>query len=346
MGFLVAGLNHKSALLDVRETITFSPSKVIEALKLLQTYPYIEECLILSTCNRVEIYIFTGDDNEGLNSLKSFLYTYHNLKCSIDQYLYSFRGSGAIQHIFRVVSSLDSMVIGENQIQYQVKRAYFNAKNYLTAGRNLSLIFQKALSVGKEVRSLTNIGKGVVSISSVAVELAKDKLNNLSGKNILIIGAGKIGELTAKSLAGKGIKSIFVANRTYKLALRLARKFGGKAIKFDQMSKALSEADIIISSTSAPHYILNYKDVIFAIEKRDSKPLFLIDLGVPRNIEQRIADIENIYLYNIDDLRKVSYLNLRERLKEAKIAEEIVKERAECFYNKVCQMCLYEYLPR
>lgn len=343
MTFLVLGINHKTAPLEIREKISFSPSKIFKALGLLSAYPSVEECLILSTCNRVELYAFAQSYEEGRKSLRSFLYDYHGLKEPWDQYLYAYQNQQAIGHIFRVVSSLDSMVIGENQILHQVKRAYAEAKESGAAGKNLSLIFQEALRIGKDVRASTSISKGVVSISSVAVELAKKKLKDLRRKNILIIGAGKIGELTAKSLTDKGIESIFVTNRTYIQAVSLAERFGGRAVKFDKLPEILKEADIVISSTSAPHYILKYRDIASLAEARNKRPLFIIDLGVPRNIEPSIADIEGVYLYNIDDLKRVSYLNLQQRLEEAKIVEGIVKAEAACFYNKICSTFLDNY---
>ena len=332
MNFLVVGLSHKTAPLEIREKVSFSSSKLLlKALGDLKLYPDIQECLILSTCNRVEIYLVTSSCQQASQRVRNFLGKYYQPDEPIDKYLYCYQDQTAIKHIFRVVSSLDSMIVGENQILHQVKQAYFKARDWGAAGKDLSLVFQKALGIGREIRAVTEIGRGVVSISSVAVELATKKLKDLRRKNILIIGAGKIGELTAKSLTDKGIESIFVANRTYAQAINLAERFGGRAVKFDKMPEVLKEADIIISSTAAPHYILRYKDVVSLIEERNNKPLFIIDLGVPRNVEQRITDIENVYLYNIDDLRKVSSSNLQGRLKEAKKAEEIVEEETRGF---------------
>jgi glutamyl-tRNA reductase len=331
MNFLVVGLSHKTAPLEIREKVSFSSSRLLKALECLKLCPDIEECLILSTCNRVEIYATTSSYQQASQSIRNFLGKYYQSQEPIDKYLYVYQNQAAIKHIFRVVSSLDSMIVGENQILHQVKQAYFKARDCGAAGKDLSLVFQKALNIGREIRALTEISRGVVSISSVAVELATKKLKDLHRKNILIIGAGKIGELTAKSLTDKGIKSIFVANRTYAQAISLAERFGGKAVKFDKLPEGLKEADIIISSTAAPHYILKYKDVVSLIEERNNKPLFIIDLGVPRNVEQRITDIDKVYLYNIDDLRKVSSNNLQERLKEAKKAEEIVEEETGWF---------------
>lgn len=332
MDFLVLGLNHKSAPLGIREKVSFRPSDIFNALKFLQGYPYIKECLILSTCNRVELYAITENKYEGLNFLKEFLYTYHELKKSIQEYLYFYENRQAIEHLFRVASSLDSMVVGENQILHQVKQAYLSAQNCGSMGKFLSLIFQEALEIGKRVRTETDISKGAVSISSAAVELMKKILKDLSGKKILIIGAGKIGELTTKALANRGIELVLVANRTYEKAVKLAQIFKGKAIRFNKLPQALVEVDIVISSLSAPHYILRKNDILSSMRKRSNHLLFIIDLGVPRNIEQSICEIENTLLYNIDDLKKISELNLEERLREARKAEEIVREKANKFY--------------
>lgn len=341
MNFLILGLNHKSAPLQIREKVSFRPADIFNGLRFLQGYPYIKESLILSTCNRVELYALSENKEEGLKSLKEFLYIYHELKrLSLDEYFYVYENQEAIRHLFRVVSSLDSMMVGENQILYQVKQAYLSAQNCGSTGKFLSSIFQETLRVGKRIRTETNISKGVVSISSAAVELAKKILKDLSGKKILIIGAGKIGELTTKALADRGIELILVANRTYEKAIKLAKVFQGKAIQFSEINKILCEVDIVISSTSAPHYILRKKDIIPIINKRKDKFLFLIDLGVPRNIEQSISEIDNVYLYNIDDLHKISETNLQERLKEAYKAEEIIIKETGSFYHKFRELAI------
>lgn len=335
MGFLVLGLNHNSAPLEVREKVAFSQSKIQASLRELIRYPFVEECLILSTCNRVEVYVISEDSQQALSSIRKFLTYHHNLKDWIAQYLYFYENQEAIRHLFRVVSSLDSMIVGENQIVSQVKQAYLDAVSAGTVDKQFHLIFQTALRVAKKVRTQTEIGKGAVSVSSAGVELAKKVLKGLEGKSILVIGAGKIGELTVRNLAQRGIRMVLVANRTYSRAVELARIFNGKAISFAQLPQALKEVDIVISSTSAPHCILRKKDVLPILRRRTCKPLFIIDLGVPRNVEQEISEIEGVYLYNIDDLEKISQLNRKERMKEALRAEEIVSREAEDFYARL-----------
>ncbi len=334
MNFLVLGLNHKSAPLEIREKVSFSASKTLDALESLKYCPYIEECLILSTCNRVELYAIS-ENKEAFGSLKNFLYDYHNLREPIDEYLYLYENQEAILHLFRVVSSLDSMMVGENQILAQVKQAYINAHSCGAGDRFISLLFQEALRIGKKVRTETNINKGAVSISSAAVELARSILGDLAGKKILIIGAGKVGELTVRNLTDRGIEMVLVANRTYYRAVQLAEVFNGRAIRYDEMFEALREVDIVISSTSAPHYILKKEDLISVMSARNGRAIFLIDLSLPRNIEEEICKIENVYLYNIDDLKKKGELNLAERLKEAQRAEQIVREDSQLFYHKL-----------
>lgn len=335
MEFSVLGISHNSAPLEIREKVSFTSSGISDALQSLRCYPSIEECLVLSTCNRVEIYSIAANNRKGFNSLKHFLYDFHNLNQSIDRHLYYYQNEQAIRHIFRVASSLDSMIVGENQILHQVKQAYLKAHDCGSIGRILPVLFQKALHTGKKVRAQTNIGKGAVSISSAAVELAKKILKDLNGKNILILGAGKMGELTAKNLANRGIQLILVANRTYDKAVKLAEVFRGKAVGFDQLPRALTEVDIVISSTSAPHSILRKENIALAIRERDGNPLFLIDVGVPRNIEENVSDLENVCLYNVDDFKRISEKNLQERLNEAYKAEEIVYEETNRFCAQI-----------
>lgn len=342
MKFIVLGANHKSASLETRERVSFSSCKILDAMRSLKEYPAIEECLVLSTCNRVELYALAEDSVAGFNSLKKFIYDYHDFKERIDSHFYFYEDHQAIKHIFRVAASLDSLIVGENQILHQVKKAYSKACDCGSVGKHLSVVFQKAFNVGKKVRAETEISKGAVSISSAAVELAKNILKDLGGKRILIIGAGKMGELTARTLADRGIEFILVANRTYQKALQLAEIFKGQPIHFSEIRQALAVVDIVISSTSAPHCILKSQDIASVVDRRGNRSLFIMDLGVPRNIDQSVSNIENVHLYNMDDLKKISDLNLQERLKEADMAEEIVGEAAAYFYNKVWEECLVE----
>lgn len=328
MNIQILGLNHKTAPIEIREKLVFSQESLAEALFLLKKYSSVEENLILSTCNRVEIYAVVKDALSGAEDIQDFICNFHRVRREdIRNHFYLFKDIEAIRHLFKVVSSLDSMILGETQIFGQVKDAYSKARQCNTAGRNLSSLFEEAIRAGKRVRTETQIGKGAVSISTAAIELAKKIFEDLAGKKVLIIGAGKIGELVVKNLYSRGIETVLVANRTFARAKELAEIFKGKAIGFEEIGRALEDkdADILISSTSAPHFILDKNDLRLIMQKRNHAPLFIIDLGLPRNIDPQINAIGNTYLYNIDDLAQVRDANLRERLKEAKKAEQILE---------------------
>lgn len=325
MNFQVIGLNHKSAPIEVRERVSFSCHNLLNALSLLKQREGIEENLILSTCNRVEIYASVSDAREGFECIERFISEFHRVEPEyFKKHLYSFCDIDALKHLFRVASSLDSMVVGETQISGQVRDAYTKAKEAKCAGNILGKIFTQAIRVGKKVRSQTQIGKGAVSVSSAALVLAKKLFGSLKDKKVLIIGAGKIAELAVKNLYPQGIQTVLVANRTFTKAKKLAYLFGGTAIKFKEIFQYLDSADILISSTSAPHFLITYKQMQEAMQSRNHRPLFLIDLGLPRNISPEVNEVENIRLYNLDDLTSVCDANLKERLCEAQKAEIII----------------------
>ena len=330
MSIQVVGLNHKSAPIEVRERVSFSHQNLASALSLLKQRDAIQENLILSTCNRVEIYASVIDAREGFRSIERFISDFHRVEPEyFKKHLYSFCGMDALKHLFRVASSLDSMVVGETQIFGQVKDAYRKAKEAKCAGNILGKIFAQAIRVGKKVRVETQIGKGAVSISSAAIKLAQRAFKGLKNQTILIIGAGKIAELALTNLHRKGAKTILVANRTFLKAQELAKLFGGVAIKFERIYEHIRDADIIISSTAAPHYILNKERIQEIMRQRNNRLLFLIDLGLPRNISPDAAGIRNIHLYNIDDLTCVCDANLKERQAEAQKAEQIIARYAD-----------------
>jgi len=290
----------------------------------------IKEDLILSTCNRTELYAVVEPGPEAGSQLVSFLADFHCLKRDqLLQYIYEMADRDAVTHLFEVVSSLDSMIVGETQIFGQVKDAYFKARSLNTTGRTLDYIFEEAIRVGKKVRTDTQIGKGAVSTSTAAIELARKIFSTLEGKTVLIIGAGKIGEMTVKNLHSRGISTILVANRTFEKARELARIFAGTAVSFDELGSCLPSADIIISSTSAPHFLISKEQLQAAARARNNKPLFLIDLGVPRNIDPAANSIYNVYVYNIDDLASVRDANIRDRLAAAQDARAIITRCAE-----------------
>lgn len=336
MNILILGVNHKTAPIQIRERLSFSSEKLPEALLSLKGYDSIEENLILSTCNRTEIYSVVKDVPRGFNSLKNFLCSFHKIHPEeITDYLYRFTNRETIVHLFRVAVSLDSMIVGETQIFGQVKDAYFKARDCRTTGRRLDILFEETIRIGKKVRTETQIGKGAVSVSTAAIELSRKIFETLQDKKVLIIGAGKIGEMTVKNLYSRGISTVIVANRTLVRAEELARIFCGRAIKFESIFQELKFTDILICSTSAPHFIISPEDVQRAMQERNNSPLFLIDLGLPRNIDPKVNKIENVYLYNIDDLALVADANIRERHRESKKAEEIIQSCVDSVIKKL-----------
>ena len=334
------GLNHKSAPIGIREKVSFSDSRLDAALAELKNYQGIDEALILSTCNRTEIYVASPDIAKGLGCLWDFILRSTKIKDpEIRKYFYVLSNKAAIEHLFRVVSSLDSMIIGETQIFGQVKDAYFKSRQLNSLGRTLEGIFQEAIRVGKKVRTQTQIGKGAISTSTAAIELARKIFETLEDKKVLIIGAGKIGELTVKNLHSRGIKTVIVANRTLVKAQELARQFLGEAIKFEDIFDFIRTSDIIISSTSAPHFVITKNDVEKVMRLRNNSALFFIDLGLPRNIEPAVNGIENVYLYNIDDLSQVCDANFKERLNEARKAQQIIDSCLEGAVKRLSLEC-------
>lgn len=334
MHLLVFGLNHKTASVEVREKFSFAPEKIQSALTTLRKYPGIRENVLISTCNRMEIWAIAQNTLTGKKSITDFLQDFQETKLTkqqIEEQFYFYEGIEAGRHLFRVASGLDSLVLGEGQILGQLKEVYEDACQAGTNGLFLNSLFKKAINVGKKVRRETGIGENAISVSTVAVDLAKKFLGNLLEQKVLILGAGEMGELTAKSLAVRGVQSIIVANRNYERAQELAQTFAGQAIKFDEVYDYLEEVDIVISSTGAPHYVLHKEEVAKVVERRKGKKLFLIDIAVPRDIDPQIAEIANVALYDIDDLRLVMEENVRQRVQEAQKARDIIEEEIKDF---------------
>jgi len=332
MKIVVIGTNHKMAPVCYREHLSFSPETLPKALKELIEQDGIHEGIILSTCNRVEIYAITDESKE--NSPFDFLASYHGLdKRTLSEMTYRYEGLEAIKHLFSVTSSLDSMVLGETQISGQVKEAFEAALEAGNTSEVLNRLFAKASAVQKRIRTETNIGAGAVSVSYAAVQLADEILGEISEKNVLIIGAGEMAELTVQHIIEKGAPQVFVVNRTYERALQLAERFHGQALPFDEQLEFLLETDIVVSSTSACDYIIEQNELIELMQKRSYKPLFLIDIAVPRDIAPEVNGIENVYLYNIDDLQLVVSSNQKQRQEESKKVEKIIAEEAEKFYS-------------
>ncbi len=330
MSLVLLGLNHRTAPVEVREKFHVPDAELGRADRLLSRHPGIEEGLILSTCNRVEFFAHTKEAPGTGYPIQEFVADYYRRPFdSIQNYFYRFEQSESIRHVFRVASSLDSMVLGEPQILGQVKQAFTAAQEAGAVNGLLQEVMSHALATARKVRRETSIGTSAVSISSAAVELAKKIFGDLQDRTILVIGAGKMSELAAQHLLGSGAGSILVSNRTYQRAVELARAFGGTAIRFDELHDALPRADIIISSTGSPHTIIDKTQVERMLAARRNRPVFLVDIAVPRDIDSRVDELENAFLYDIDDLEQVVGANRKQREREAQWAEQIIQQEVE-----------------
>ena len=334
MNIIVVGLSHKTAPVEIRERVAFPPTAMEKPLRELMSLPAVTEGVIVSTCNRVELYATSRDPEAGVVQLKRFLAAYHDFPSQeLESHLYDYQGEDAIRHVFRVSSSLDSMVIGEPQILGQIKTAYGYATEFKTAGLILNRFLHKAFSVAKRVRTETEIASNAVSVSFAAVELARKIFGKLEDKTVLLIGAGEMCELAARHFINNGVSSVMVTNRTFERAEKLAAEFNGRPILFDSFSDHLPQVDIILTSTGAPNFILGHKTVEEVIRRRRNKPMFFIDIAVPRDIDPKVNKIDNVYLYDVDDLQGVVQSNLKERQKEAKKAEGIIDEEIGQFFR-------------
>jgi len=332
MNILVVGLNHKTAPIEVREKIAFDGPKLEEAINILKKSTAVKENIILSTCNRVEIYAGVTDIESGIEGIKSFISGFHNVpKDLLDKSLYLHSGTDAIRHMYRVASSLDSMVVGEPQILGQLKDAYDEALKHKSTGVVLNKLMRKSVSVAKRIRTETKIAESAVSISFAAVELAKKIFDDLPTKSFMLLGAGEMAELAARNLINSGVKDVLITNRTLARAEELALEFHGKVVPFENFTSELIHTDIVICSTGAPHYILLKDQVHRTMKERKQKPMFIIDISVPRNIDPEINDLDNVYLYDVDSLQGIVDTNIQERAKEAEKAEMIVDEEIGSF---------------
>jgi len=333
MNLQLIGVNHRSAPVEIRERFAIPEKKLPEALQSLVRYPGVQEGLIISTCNRVEV--LAGLKN-GTADLRGFLRDYFHLDLSdFDQHLYEFREHEAVQHLFRVACSLDSMVVGEPQILGQLKEAYAVARAVGAVQSNLDALLTRSFAIAKRIRTETAIASSAVSVASVAVELAKKIFGDLKGKNVYLVGAGKMSELAARHLLANGAGSIFVANRTYDRALSLASKFNGRALRFEELYDTADQADIIISSTGAPVAIFRKEHGERFMARRRNRPMFFIDIAVPRDVDASMNDVDGIFIYDIDDLQQVVASHLSDRKKEASKAEDIVKVEVERFAQRL-----------
>ena len=331
---ILVGVNHKTTPVEIREKLAFTKGKIEESVDRLLNFPDIIEHTILSTCNRVEIYARANGQNSAIQSIKQFICDFHGLSAvQLEEHFYSYSNEAAIEHLFRVSSSLDSMILGEAQILGQVKDAYSLAKDLRSTGLVLNQLFEKAFSIAKKVREETGIAERSVSISSAAVELAQKIFDDLENHTVMLVGTGEMAELAAKHLISYGVKTVYVTSRTYERAANLARTLNGSALDFEAFKNELYRADIVITSTSASSFIITKDMVEKAIQERKNKPIFFIDIAVPRDIEPDVNDLENVYLYDIDDLHVVVSANMKEREKESENAMHLISQEVNKFNN-------------
>ena len=329
MPFIVIGLSHHTSPVTVRERFAFAEAGIPAALQKLRESGMVQEAVILSTCNRVEIYAATElPARQAMPELRQFLLNHHGYTGPIDTELYFFSDPESVEHLFKVACGLDSMVLGETEILGQLKKAYEVALQNKQTGRYLNKAFQKAFHVAKQIRTETNIQRGSVSVGSVAVELAQKIFSSLDKHQVMIIGAGETSEKTARALLSRGAHSIIVSNRSHERAVALAKELEGRAVHFEEWDAEFPGIDIVISSTAAPHYILDRTKLEPLMKLRKNRPLLLIDIAVPRDIDPAVNFLENVYLYNIDDLQAIADDYLRQRKEEIARCIAIIREKA------------------
>jgi glutamyl-tRNA reductase len=327
---VVLGLSHHSSPVELRERFAFGEARIPAVLQLLRDQGIVDEAVILSTCNRVEIYASTSLDSvKAFTELKEFLVTCHDYRDPLTDEIYALNEPQSVHHLFKVACGLDSMVLGETEILGQLKKAYDLALQHRHTGPRLNKTFQRAFNVAKHVRTETSIQRGSISVGSVAVELAEKIFSSLDDRHVMVIGAGDTGEKTARALLSRGAKSIIVANRSYDRAQALAAEFGGRAVNFDDWSSEFAQVDIVISSTAAPHPILNRAKLEPLMKLRKNRPLLLVDIAVPRDIDPEVNLMPNVYLYNIDDLQAIAEDYLKQRKEEIVRCEKIIVEKAK-----------------
>ena len=327
---LVLGLSHHSSPVELRERFAFADARIPAALQSLRDLGIAEEAVILSTCNRVELYAATSlDPAAAFKELKQFLLAAHDYRDPLTDELYTLTEPQSIEHLFRVACGLDSMVLGETEILGQLKQAYDLALSNGHTGSRLNKIFQRAFNVAKHIRTETSIQRGSVSVSSVAVDLAERIFSSLTNRQVMVVGAGDTSEKTARALLSRGAHSILVANRSHDRAVALAAELSGRAVAFDDWSKEFAQLDIVISSTSAPHHILDRAKLEPLMKLRKNRPLLLIDIAVPRDIDPEVNLMPDVYLYNIDDLQAIADDSLKQRKEEAARCEKMIQEKVK-----------------
>jgi glutamyl-tRNA reductase len=335
MPLIAVGVNHRTAPVDVRERLSVAPAQLLETLDELRALDGIDGAAVLSTCNRVEA-IVSASGEDVIEPIVGWLTQRSGtVRMELEKHVYIIRHGDVLKHLFRVASGLDSMIVGEPQIAGQVRSAFLASRECGALDSLLSQVFDQTMRVAKKVRTDTGIGEHAVSVPYAAVELAKKIFGDLHGLQVLLLGAGEMGELTAEHLSAFGLEQIFVANRSYERAVELADRFNGQAVKFDGIEPYLATCDIVIASTAAPHFVIETEHVERALATRRKRNLFLIDLCVPRNIEPAISAIDGAYLYNIDDLQQVADANREIRLQKAGEAEQIVDREVDSFRRRL-----------
>src|SRR3954447_1665919 len=330
---LAIGASHKTAPLALREKLALPEGRAASTLRELTARQSVQEAVAISTCNRTELYLVAADPVEAENEALSILSRHADIgPTELAGAIYSLRGQEAVRHLFSVAAGLDSMIVGEAEVQGQVKRAYELALVEGATGPISNRLFRDALAAGKRVRTETEVGRSRVSVSTVAVDLAAGLLGDLSARRVLVIGAGENGELTARALAERGVHTVFVANRRYDRAIGLADRYGGTAVRFDDLPAELALADIVVSCTSSPHQIFGRDELELVLEERGRQPLVLIDIAVPRDIEPAVRDLcSGVTLFDMDDLQREVARNLSGREAETTKARALVDEEAERF---------------
>jgi glutamyl-tRNA reductase len=330
MPIVAIGLSHRSCPVDIREKFAFSDAEIPAVLDDLRKRGLVSEAVILSTCNRVELYAVTASaDRAMLEQLRNQLAETRSFQQSLGDEFYLYPEPHSLEHLFKVACGLDSMVLGETEILGQLKKAYDLALQHKLTGGRLNKAFQRAFNVAKHLRTSTNIQRGSISVGTAAVELAEKIFSTLADRHVMVLGAGDTSEKTARALLSRGVKSILVSNRSYDRAAALASELGGRAITFDDWSQEFHQIDIVISSTSAPHYILDKAKLQELLKGRKGRPLLLIDIAVPRDIDPDVNILESVYLYNIDDLQAIAENYLQRRRQEISKCEAFIREKAQ-----------------
>lgn len=335
MPVVVIGLSHRTSPVEVREKFAFTEPQIPGAVAELRQRGLADEAVIISTCNRVELYVSTPlEPQRAFSELQQFLVTHHAYPDPVHDHLYKLAEPDSLQHLFKVASGLDSMVLGETEILGQLKDAYELALKHKCTGGRLNKAFQRAFNVAKHIRTETNIQRGSISVASVAVELAEKIFDSLKEHHVMVIGAGDTSEKTARALLSRGAKSIIVTNRTVEKAEALAKELGGRAISYDDWEHEFAGIDIAISSTSAPHYIITRAKLEQLMKSRRNRRLLLIDIAVPRDIDPDANQMNNVYLYNVDDLQMIADDYLKQRREEVAECEAIIRSKVKALLSE------------